>query len=208
MHAADVRMLTRISDRLERLGHFLSHYLEMVVVMLLGMVVLGGPLRALLLSGHEDPLMHAPMLAYTVATLSMMVPMVAWMLYRGHTWQQAAETSAVMILAVAAPLALVQLAATAGLGWPTLQNLPPITHIGLFGMAALMLYHCKDYCHAPTGRQYCGALFTAVFRARRAQTAGGEYGDNSGTGIVGTLLCWTLVVALVAWGTVMASAYH
>ena len=74
MHAADVRLLPRISQRLERMGHFLSHYLEMVVVMLLGMLVLGGPLRALLLSGHEDPLMHAPVPAYTVATL----PMVAW----------------------------------------------------------------------------------------------------------------------------------
>jgi hypothetical protein len=204
MHAADVRIFPSSSNRLERLGHFLSHYLEMVAVMLLGMVVLGGPLRALLLSGHEDPLMHAPVPAYAVATL----PMVAWMRYRGHTWQQAAETSAVMILAVAAPLGIVQLAATAGLGWPTLRSLPPMTHLGLFAMAALMLYHCKDYCRASTARQYCGALFTSLFRARRGRTAGTEYAAGSGLGVVGTLLCWSLVLALVAWGTLMASAYH
>jgi hypothetical protein len=207
-HAAAVRLLPRISQRLERTGQFLSHYLEMVVVMLLGMLVLGGPLSALLLSDHADALMHAPVHAYTLATLSMVVPMVGWMRYRGHGWRPVAEMSSVMILAVAAPLAIVQLAATAGLPWPTRHSLPSMTHLGLFGMAALMLYRCNDYCHASTGGQYCTALFSASLRARRAWTAGNEHGDGSGFGVVGTLLCWGLVLALVVWGTLSANAYH
>jgi hypothetical protein len=101
MHTADARLLPRIGQRLERTGHFLSHYLEMVVMMMLGVLVLGIPLP-----GHEDPMLNEPVPAYTLAT---MVPMLAWMLYRSQTWRRAAEMSVAMILTVAAPLAIVRL---------------------------------------------------------------------------------------------------
>jgi hypothetical protein len=204
MHAADVRPFPRIGRRLEGMGHLLSHYLEMVAAMLLGMWLLGAPLRALLLPGHEDPLMHEPVPAYALMTLSMTAPMVAWMRYRGHPWRRLAEMSAAMLLAVAVPLALVGLAGTAGLAWPTRHSPPPMTHLGLFGMAALMLYRCKEYCHAPTHGLHCAALFTA----RHTRAATNESGYGVGLSVLGTLLCWGLVLALVARGTLAAGASH
>jgi flagellar biosynthetic protein FliP len=211
MHAADVRLVPRIGQRLAGTGHFLGHYLEMVLVMLLGMWLLGPPLRALLLPGHEDPLMHEPLGAYAVAALSMTVPMVAWMRYRGHTWRRLAEMSAAMPLAVVVPLALVWLAATAGLPWPTRHNLPPMMHLGLFSMAALMLRRCREYCHTPTHGPPGAALVAALVRARRARAAGhehNEHGNSVRLGVLGTLLGWGLVLALVVWGTLTAGASH
>ena len=69
--------------------NFARHYVEMVVAMLLGMLVLGLPLATLL---------HAPELQLLNMAVTMTVPMVAWMRYRGHGWQPAWEMSAAMFV--------------------------------------------------------------------------------------------------------------
>jgi len=69
--------------------HFVRHYLEMVVAMLLGMLVLGLPLSTLI---------HAPALELLNMAVTMTVPMVAWMRHRGHGWQPAVEMSAAMFV--------------------------------------------------------------------------------------------------------------
>jgi hypothetical protein len=67
--------------------HFIRHYVEMVVAMFLGMAILGVPagwtLSALGTSMHA---LHsdAPALMLLGMAVTMTVPMVAWMRYRGH----------------------------------------------------------------------------------------------------------------------------
>ena len=70
-------------------GRFVMHYLEMVIAMLLGMLVLGVPLGMLVSSIELDLLVMAT---------TMTVPMVAWMRYRGHGWAPAWEMTAAMFL--------------------------------------------------------------------------------------------------------------
>jgi len=77
--------------------NFARHYVEMVVAMLLGMLVLGLPLATLL---------HAPELELLNMAVTMTVPMVAWMRHRGHGWQPAWEMSAAMFVPTFAAIGL------------------------------------------------------------------------------------------------------
>ena len=69
--------------------NFVRHYVEMVVAMLLGMLLLGLPLATLL---------HAPELELLNMAVTMTLPMVAWMRHRGHGWQPVWEMSAAMFV--------------------------------------------------------------------------------------------------------------
>jgi hypothetical protein len=78
--------------------HFVRHYLEMVVAMVLGMAVLG-PVESVVL----DPLgWHSvravPELNALVMASNMTVAMVAWMRYRGHSSTAASAMAAAMYL--------------------------------------------------------------------------------------------------------------
>ena len=78
-------------SRGRRTWHLVRHYLEMVVAMVVGMVVLG-PLEALLWPGLDDRVdVHAMVMATNMA-----VAMAAWMRFRGHSWPAIAEMSAAM----------------------------------------------------------------------------------------------------------------
>jgi hypothetical protein len=85
--------------------HFARHYVEMLVAMFLGMGVLIMPLGAALglvgMSLHEtDALMMSGM------ALTMTVPMVAWMRYRGHGWSACSDMTAAMAFPTLGVLAL------------------------------------------------------------------------------------------------------
>ena len=80
---------------------FTRHYVEMVVAMVLGMVVLGTALAAPLeLAGVEVSSWDrdAPALLLLGMAFVMTVPMVAWMRHRGHGWAPAADMTAAMFL--------------------------------------------------------------------------------------------------------------
>ena len=78
--------------------HFARHYLEMVVAMVLGMVVLG-PFESALLTPMGWPSLHAiPELDAMVMATNMTVAMVAWMRYRGHGWAATNEMALAMYL--------------------------------------------------------------------------------------------------------------
>jgi hypothetical protein len=89
--------------------HFLRHYLEMVVAMFAGMLVLGLPgelaMRALG-TGSSELQADAPALALLGMAVVMTVPMVAWMRHRGHSWQPCHEMAASMFLPTFAVIAL------------------------------------------------------------------------------------------------------
>ena len=76
---------------------FTRHYVEMVVAMFAGMVLLGPPLMMTSrLFGYTfmfDPTIHALIMA-----TNMNVGMIAWMRYRGHTWERTSEMVAGMTI--------------------------------------------------------------------------------------------------------------
>jgi hypothetical protein len=78
---------------------FIRHYLEMVAAMFIGMGVLGTPL---LMAVSEDA--HALQLA--IMGVTMTVPMVAWMRYRGHGWGPCNEMAAAMLIPTAGVIGL------------------------------------------------------------------------------------------------------
>ena len=88
---------------------FIRHYVEMVLAMLLGMVVLGVPAEwALEATGSSTDALQvdAPAVALLGMATMMTVPMVGWMRYRGHGWRPNAEMAASMFLPTFAAIAL------------------------------------------------------------------------------------------------------
>jgi hypothetical protein len=82
-------------------GHFARHYVEMVIVMFAGMLLLGlpaeGVLRALgSSSGSISD--NAPAMMLLWMAVMMTAPMVAWMRYRGHGWRANSEMAASMFI--------------------------------------------------------------------------------------------------------------
>ena len=80
-------------------GRFVIHYVEMLLAMFAGMLVLWMPLVAL---GRPD----ATELELLGMAFTMTVPMVAWMRYRGHGWAPATEMAAAMFLPTFAAIVL------------------------------------------------------------------------------------------------------
>jgi hypothetical protein len=95
-------------------GHFARHYVEMVVAMFLGMLLLGLPAEgALMAFGSSTSALErdAPALMLVGMAFVMTVPMVAWMRYRGHGWRPNAEMAASMFLPTFAVMALMEVGA-------------------------------------------------------------------------------------------------
>jgi hypothetical protein len=116
---------------------FALHYIEMVVVMVLGMIVLGAPLGMVVdISGT------GPMLIEMAATMT--VPMVAWMRFRGHAWRPCIEMAVSMVLPTLGALALLGSGLVEGAG-----ALMVIEHgVMLPAMFVAMLLRRDEYsCH-------------------------------------------------------------
>ncbi|WP_149827857.1 hypothetical protein [Streptomyces tailanensis] len=87
--------------------HFARHYLEMVVAMVVGMLVLGTVTHGVLtLMGVEFSAARHPELALLEMAFDMSVGMTVWMRLRGHSWPSALEMCGAMF---APALALVPL---------------------------------------------------------------------------------------------------
>ena len=123
-------------------GAFARHYLEMVITMVVGMVVLH-PLWAAGLDalGLPGALHHAPVMAAVMAT-DMSVGMGAWMRYRGHSWRSIVEMSAAMYLPFAVFLPPVRAGAMSGGAMITAGHL-----LMLPTMLALMLWRRNEHGH-------------------------------------------------------------
>src|SRR4029079_6247045 len=81
-------------------GRFIRHFIEMIVVMMLGMCVLGGAFAALhnvlFGSGYADAWRVYVGLAAFAMAFNMTVPMVLWMRYRGHSWERGGEMASAL----------------------------------------------------------------------------------------------------------------
>jgi len=126
-----------------QIRRFGQHYLEMVIAMFAGMLVLGLPAEGLLQlsgSGTSELQESAPALALAGMGMVMTVPMVAWMRYRGHTWQPTLEMAASMIVPTIAVIVLV------AAGVSDFGAAMGIEHIAMFpAMLAVMLARWGEY---------------------------------------------------------------
>ena len=126
-----------------RTASFIRHYIEMVVVMFAGMLVLGLPAEAALQavgSGTSELSHDAPAVVFLGMAATMTIPMVAWMRYRGHRWQPTLEMAASMIVPTLAAIALL---AAGVLGFDALLGLEHVAM--LLGMLGAMLLRLDEY---------------------------------------------------------------
>jgi len=124
--------------------HFARHYLEMVIAMFLGMAVLGLPAGWLLGavgSSWSDLHAHAPALMLLLMAVTMTVPMVGWMAYRGHGARANAEMSASMFVPTFAVIGLLGVELVTDIG-----TLLVIEHVAMLaGMLVAMLLRASEY---------------------------------------------------------------
>jgi hypothetical protein len=96
-------MTTNKSDHTKNRSawRFARHYIEMLVAMFAGMIILGAPIEGALRgmgtssSAIED---SAPALMLLEMATIMTIPMVAWMRHHGHAWRPCNEMAASMFL--------------------------------------------------------------------------------------------------------------
>ena len=127
------------------------HYLEMVVAMFAGMVVLGAPaVWALGAVGIDWNQLSddSPALMFLGMATTMTVPMVGWMLYRGHGWRANTEMSASMFVPTFAVIGVMWAGALTDTG-----ALMVIEHVAmLLCMAGVMLLRPAEYLHHDHGQ--------------------------------------------------------
>ena len=117
--------------------HFVRHYVEKVIAMLLGMAVLGGAGAALLgavgvdVGGWRE---DAPELLLLAMATTMTAPMIAWMRYRGHGWAPAWEMAGSMFAPTFAAIALLWAGAV-----EDTHSLLMIQHIAMFPLMLLVM---------------------------------------------------------------------
>jgi hypothetical protein len=85
---------------------FARHYIEMVVVMFVGMAVLALPARMALAAADTSWSELGTSAMLLAMALEMTVPMVAWMRFRGHRWRPSGEMAAAMLLPTFAAIGL------------------------------------------------------------------------------------------------------
>jgi hypothetical protein len=123
---------------------FARHYVEMVVAMFLGMLLLGGALLGVLeLAGVDSGSRHdeAIELSLLAMATTMSIPMVAWMRHRGHAWRPCWEMTASMFVPSVAAIALLWAGVT-----EDSETLMLIQHVGMFpAMLAVMLLRRDEY---------------------------------------------------------------
>ena len=126
--------------------HFVRHYVEMVIAMFLGMVVLGVPAGWALGavgSSWSELNTDAPALMLLGMAATMTVPMVGWMRYRGHGLRASTEMSASMLAPTFAVIALLE-AGVVG----DIDVLLVVEHVAmLLGMLGVMLLRPAEYAH-------------------------------------------------------------
>jgi len=126
--------------------HFIRHYVEMVVVMFVGMGVLALPARWVV-DAVGTSYTEAPGLMFLSMAVTMTLPMVAWMRFRGHGWQPTTEMSGSMILPTLAVLGL--------LGARIVEDIGVLMageHVAmLLAMLGAMLLRPAEYTHGAHG---------------------------------------------------------
>jgi hypothetical protein len=123
----------------------------MLVAMFLGMAVLGTPaFLALGAAGVSSAELQsdAPALMLLGMGITMTVPMVAWMRYRGHGWQASNEMATSMLIPTAGVIALLGAGLVADVG-----TLLMVEHVVMLpSMLVAMLLRREEYLHPSHGQ--------------------------------------------------------
>jgi hypothetical protein len=132
--------------------HLVRHYVEMVIAMFLGMAILGLPAGwALSAMGSSWSALNddAPALMFLGMATTMTVPMVAWMMYRGHGLRANAEMSASMFVPTFAVIGVLWAGIVTDLG-----VLMVAEHLAmLLAMAGVMLLRPAEYACGAHGHR-------------------------------------------------------
>lgn len=119
---------------------FLRHYAEMLIAMFAGMMVLGGLAAALF---EADDWAAEPLLLGMAVSMSL--PMVAWMRFRGHDWAPCWEMAAAMFVPSVGAILLFWAAAVDTEGALAVQ------HVAMFpAMLVAMVLRRDEYTHRHT----------------------------------------------------------
>lgn len=145
--AREAREPNTAAGRRVRAGRFARHYLEMLVAMVVGMIVLSPAwdwLRPVL---NASALLDRPDVGALVMATNMTIAMSAWMRYRGHGPAPIAEMAAAMYL----PFVILFLPLWAGLiSGGTLMVAGHL--LMLPAMAVAMLFRPDEYTHNHAGQ--------------------------------------------------------
>jgi len=136
--------------------HFIRHYVEMLIAMFLGMAVLGTPaILALVAAGVSSAELQsdAPAVLLLGMGITMTVPMVAWMRYRGHGWAASNEMAASMLIPTAGVIGLLGAGLVADVG-----TLLMAEHVVMLpSMLVAMLLRRDEYSDGAHGHQHAVA---------------------------------------------------
>ena len=124
--------------------HFIRHYIEMVIAMFAGMAILGIPAVAALGafgSNTSELRAEAPAVLLIGMAVTMTVPMVAWMRFRGHGWPASNEMAASMFIPTFAAVGLLATGVVTATG-----DLLSIQHAAMLpSMLVAMLLRRDEY---------------------------------------------------------------
>ena len=125
-----------------QVGRFSLHFLEMLLAMMAGMPIFSLARSLIPASSSVAAAFKSGTISYSITmTVFMTLPMVAWMIVRGHGWRHSAEMAFAMLAPVAAIIVLRLLGADAYLPW--LDN---VSHLAMpLGMIIAMLYRRAEY---------------------------------------------------------------
>jgi len=147
---APPRKAGRARRRLVSGWRFARHLLQMVVAMIAGMAVLSVALATL----GEPPGYANLSVQYGLMGVSMSVPMVAWMRYRGHSWSDGGEMAAAMLLPMFALVVPVEVGVSRYVPGLSEDSLMLLSHVAMIGgMVVLMVYRFERYAHAAHGHR-------------------------------------------------------
>ncbi len=143
IHTASIPLIdNRIRSTASQVGRFSLHFLEMVVAMMVGMPIFSLVRNLIPASSIFSAAFKSGTISYSInMTVFMTLPMVAWMILRGHGWRHSLEMALAMVAPVAVTTVLSLVGAAAYLPW-----LGNASHVGMFlGMLIVMLYRRDHY---------------------------------------------------------------
>ena len=132
----------RLRSSVLKVGRFILHFLEMSLAMMVGMPILS-MVHNLVPATSSFAAAFKPGTNLYGVTMAffMTVPMVAWMIIRGHGWRHSAEMAFAMLAPVAVVIVLNLLGVAAYLPW-----LGNASHLAMpLGMIIAMLYRRDHY---------------------------------------------------------------
>ncbi|HEX6268693.1 MAG TPA: hypothetical protein VFZ43_00530 [Anaerolineales bacterium] len=121
-----------------KVGRFLLHFLELQIPMGLGALVCYLVVRLISASSSFGTAYRPGTFLFAVGDIFFLtVPVVAWMIFRGHGWRTSLGIAVSMLMPVAAIMVVGQLAGYAYLLWLITAGYPAMS----LGMLVYMLYH-------------------------------------------------------------------